>query len=872
MSFLQKLCDVYDAVIDTTGAEGADALLPIGFVQKEIKYNVLLSPSGEFETAQLLPKDEQAFAVPSTPQAEGRTSTKVVPFPLADGLKYLIAGQGNPRFDSYVAQLEDWCRVPHAPECLRVLLKYLKKKTLHADLRSVFGAKLKYSEDEKDVDGRNADAKSVACFSITYIGEEQRLWMRVDVRQSWLKRLASLTGTREDVCYITGMRLPVAESHSKLQGNAKLISADDDGFPFRYKGRFVDDRSAATVSSMASAKAHNALKWLLEHQGFRRYGMFIVGWNTRMPELDLEEDEKPLPDTFEPYVNALLASVSGYVQDLKGFSNPSTLSEEAQRRIENIVLVGMQAATSGRMSVTYEQEMPGNVFTEHVRRWHEACCWQMPSPSGDDVERPATWKEICEAVMGADAVRAAKRDPMVEKSVAKQMRELQLRLLHCTIEGQALPSGMVRAAFARVVRPMSFTDKKGAWDKDAWLACIATTCAMLRKHAIDKGNVPPMPTLDAACTDRDYLYGRLFAIAHRLEQEASGNSRTNAVRLMTHFVQRPMTAWPELYMKLLPYLKTLGGRGRARFYKHRLSQVEGLFRDEDVKEGRPLSYCFLIGFSAQMRELWQGKEEVRPVQAPLPAYVPPQTRDELFGCLLAVADSFEWHCEKQKNDDGKIVSSRDGRTNAMQLTSEFAIRPMTTWARIHDKLIPYLEKSGVKTAAEAQRLLGKIEQSFAREERLSDAPLGRSFLHGYLRMLEALSFSRGLDENAWEPVPVSAEIPATRDAAFGMLLALENRMERDVLDRENTEEENRPSNAMRFMTRMSQRPNEAWSYLEARMRPYQRKNSRAGEICRRVDALHALIRERGWDNDTPLGSAYLYYFYLNNHSVWGRDE
>ena len=35
MSTLRKLCDVFDAVIDTTGAEEDRPLLPIGFVQKK---------------------------------------------------------------------------------------------------------------------------------------------------------------------------------------------------------------------------------------------------------------------------------------------------------------------------------------------------------------------------------------------------------------------------------------------------------------------------------------------------------------------------------------------------------------------------------------------------------------------------------------------------------------------------------------------------------------------------------------------------------------------------------------------------------------------------------------------------------------------
>ena len=337
---------------------------------------------------------------------------------------------------------------------------------------------------------------------------------------------------------------------------------------------------------------------------------------------------------------------------------------------------------------------------------------------------------------------------------------------------------------------------------------------------------------------------------------------------MTHFVQRPTTAWLELYGKLLPYLRTLGKEGSACFYKRRLALAEGRFRPSDVSESRSLSFRFLVGFSAQLRALKLEKEDA---QAALPAYAPPKTRDELFGCLLAVADFFEWRSERRKTDDGKTVSSRDGRTNAMQLTAEFIARPMTTWPKIHDRLIPHLEKSGVRAAARAQRLLCKIEQSFLRTERLSDAPLGRGFLHGYLRMLEALSAEASLNGNAWDPAAMSDEVPATRDAAFGMLLALENQMERYALDLEKTEEENRPSNAMRFMTRTAQRPNEVWSYLEARMRPYQRKSGFSHEIRLRTDALHALILERQWDNDAPLGPAYLYYFYLHNQPTDRKD-
>ena len=41
------------------------------------------------------------------------------------------------------------------------------------------------------------------------------------------------------------------------------------------------------------------------------------------------------------------------------------------------MLLGLQSATKGRVSVNYVQEMHGNVFVQHVRRWNDGCRWQM---------------------------------------------------------------------------------------------------------------------------------------------------------------------------------------------------------------------------------------------------------------------------------------------------------------------------------------------------------------------------------------------------------------------------------------------------------------------------------------------------------------
>ena len=873
MSFLKKLCDVYDTVIGTDGA-----LLPVGFIQKEIRYNIILSPSGEFVTAQIIPDNEMVCTVPSSQRAEARAGAECAPFPLAEKLKYLIAG--SEYFDSYVTQLEAWCAAEHAPDCLRVLLNYLKKKTLYADLSAVPGLNLKYYKNENDTKGDGADAQRVACFSVEYPDSVNRLWMRKDVRESWAQQFMFMLGERTKLCYVTGLQLPAMEDYPRVyQGNAKLISADDSDFPFQFKGRFVDEKSAATVSALASSKAYSALRWLLDRQGFQKYDMKFIGWYTEAPALNLSDNEgekKPAPDTFEHYINALFDAVEGRDAAWKSKTDPDDLTDKAKAAMDEVVILGLQAI-KGRMSVTYEQEIPGNVFIDHVDRWRAACRWQMPHQQGLDDDRPPTWREICEAVMGVKAVETAWNDSKAKEATTKLMRDLQLRLLHCVVGAQALPRNMVEAAFHRAVQPLTFTDSKGRWNGWSWSKCIAVACAMIREYEYEidgRGSTAPQPVLDVSCTERDYLYGRLLAVAHKIEQDALRNEKTNvnniptnAVRMMARFVQRPDIVWPQLYVKLIPYLHTLGsraGEGRARLahrYQYLLGQIEGLFRPEDIDSTGALSHSFLLGFSAQTRELWLGADQERQLQPPQTGLRPPVSRDALFGCLLAVADHFEWSAESEQTGAGRI-SGKDGRTNAMLLTAAFEQRPMSAWVKIHDKLIPYLEKAGVETAGYAQRLIGKIEQGFAPAERLSDAPLGRGFLHGYLTMLCALSTHDGLDQAAWKPEAAAHAPIESREAAFGALLALENSVERRILDLDKPEEENRPSNAMRFLTRAAQRPDEVRAYLAERMRPYEKKLWYSGRVLERERELNRLIAENHWNGDSPLGPQYLYYFYL----------
>ena len=879
MSWVRQLCTAYDVMADSGSGDGLP--LPAGFVRKNVKYNVILSAAGEFVTAQVLPKEESACIVPSTPGAESRTSKKRIPFPLAEQLQYFgctAEGKGV-CLQNYLEQLSKWCESPGAPDCLRVLRDYLEKETLYEDLQRAFGPKFKYNRD-----GTGGESKNLVCFSVETLEGDHRLWMRQDVRESWSRFFAASAQTKPELCYALGQWLPALEIHPKVGGNAKLISGHDEGFPFRYRGRFTEKYSAASISALASQKAHSTLDFLLKKQGFTRYGVSFVGWNMAQPQQEesllfggLSEEERRPPDTFEPYAKALASAAQGFGDQLtrsREEEERGELTDGELRRRNEIIILGLQATSNGRMAVIYDQEIPGGEYVRRLERWYEALRWELPGKV-KTIGSP-TWGDICEAVMGQEFVRAAKEDVECKKSASKWMRQTMIRLLDCTAGGKPLPFDLVRQAFSRAVRPLTFQDGKGEWQPFAWGKCVAATCAMIRAYLMGLGKGEVRWELDEQRRSRDYLFGRLLAVCQKLEQdtvqgEDAKNRKPLAVQLFTQFVQRPNETWTRLYVGLLPYCRRLGKEGYpARRYQLLLGKIEALFVPEERANRQALEFDFLIGYSAQMRALYQKAQERNDrTEASPPLFAPPAERDELFGCLLAVADHFEWETMAQRDDDGRVTSSKDGCTNAMLLTAAFAAAPRKTWAKIHEKLIPYLERAGVKTAEKAQRLLRRIEQGLDE----TDAPLklGGGFLHGYLPMRRALA--RGeLDLQAWQP---KKEFPLrldSRDAAFGALLALENQVERWALDLEKTDDENRPSNAMRFLARAARRPDEVLSYLRERMRPYAKKLGFPGWIEERAGALWGRIEERGWNTGAPLGPEYLHAFYTAAFSEMGQND
>ncbi len=109
---------------------------------------------------------------------------------------------------------------------------------------------------------------------------------------------------------------------------------------------------------------------------------------------------------------------------------------------------------------------------------------------------------------------------------------------------------------------------------------------------------------------RDYLYGRLLALAEHLEGRAlnvAGEQRdTNAARLMQRFADRPYSTWLTIETSLTPYKTRLRTKrpGFLVTVEKQMDEVISSFKTEDFLSDVRLSGEFLLGYHCQRSALW----------------------------------------------------------------------------------------------------------------------------------------------------------------------------------------------------------------------------------------------------------------------------
>lgn len=367
MGLLQRAIETYDASAALAGVyrEGHEPLAPIGHVLTSANIEITLNAQGGFETARKVEKNEPKILIPVTEESGGRTSG-IAAHPLCEQLKY-VACTNVQAHESYLAALRAWMESPHGHPFLPAIFTYVMKGTLLSDLTK--GGVLDLTEKGE------YNEKLLVCWRVLGIdGEEPACWKNRNLFAAFEAYYGGLLAAREEVlCMVEGKGEPAALQHPKgiipINGNAKLISAND-GSGFTYRGRFLDERQAATVGYIASQKAHNALRWLASEQGVRESSgkRIFLCWN---PE------GKTIPRPMRRVRSAEAEPVrkpSEYKKQLQG-TLLSFRKDHQLKDTDRAVLVSLDAATTGRLAVTYYNEIGLGTFLRRMEDWDGHCCW-----------------------------------------------------------------------------------------------------------------------------------------------------------------------------------------------------------------------------------------------------------------------------------------------------------------------------------------------------------------------------------------------------------------------------------------------------------------------------------------------------------------
>ena len=584
MGLLQQAVRTYDSMekmgLVSKYEEGKEPLAPVGHIIANAKIEVTIDRKGNFVSAQ---KVEKKIIIPVTEESAGRTSAPS-PHPICDNLGYLSGFDEN-KFSLYLDRLKQWKESEYGDDKLSAIYDYLVKRTVLKDLSVAGLAKIENGELKNE--------KEIVCWRVIGLfNEDSKIYEGSVLKKYENYYLAHMQSAERQICFINGREDIIANQHLKgvvaLNGNAKIISANDTT-NFTFRGRFCDDREAVSVSYVASQKAHNALKWLVANQGDFAGGKSYICWNPngkivpsiRSPLLKHSDDVLVPSD----YKKALQAVLLGYKKELK---------DE-----EDVVIASFDAATTGRLSVGYYNELKGSDFLDRLKCWDETCCWfnskyGTSSPSLYDIVRFAFGNQ-----RGSD-----ENAPMdVDDRVLNQQMQ---RMIRSRVEKARIPVDVVRA----------IADRAGnlqIYNKINRSRIIFTACAVINKFYHDYGKEVFKMALETERRDRSYQFGRLLAVLEKIEKdtyEREENRETNAIRMQSIFVKRPAYASKIIIEQLKNSYYPKHSSGSRVYYDKLIGQIMDIISTCGEQEfNKSLTETYLLGYYLQKNELYSKKEK-----------------------------------------------------------------------------------------------------------------------------------------------------------------------------------------------------------------------------------------------------------------------
>ncbi len=618
MSWLSQLLKTYEENAGKSGQTEVE-LTPIAHMYANAQLEVALSETGDFVDARTIAKDaeDKVTLIPVTEASAGRSSG-VAPHPLCDTLSY-IAGDfsaycdgdkqkksAEKKYQAYMQNLQNWVTSEYTHGKAKAIYQYLSKKQLVSDL--ICSGILKVQENgifaNEKISGQPYEKALVRFRVLETESCMSAVWKDCSLIQAYMNYYLAEQQGRKDVCYLTGKMTNISENHPKgivaANYGAKLISAND-GYGFTYRGRFQNAEQACALSYEASQKIHSALTWLAKTQGV------YVGSQTKRMFICWNPENKKMPGIIDEFgfVEEESDTLISYRMNLRkafqGYQNQFQESDMA-------LVIGLDAATTGRLSITYYQELRALEFLRRLLDWGDTCNWQYLKFDTQKkpyyaVETPI-FRRIVECAYGRESGSFIEVDDKI-------LKEQTQRLVKCMIEKQPIPRDLLHALTIRASTPLAY---HSGFNRER---VLSTACAVISKYYIDKDvriekGVKNQMELDVNNRDRSYLFGRLLAVLEKVERityDREEKREPNAIRYQAVYVNHPMRTWETLEGLLKPYFQKLHPKTRDD-YKRLIGEIVGNFEvEEPEKLNQKLKETYLLGYYLQRAELNKKKEE-----------------------------------------------------------------------------------------------------------------------------------------------------------------------------------------------------------------------------------------------------------------------
>jgi CRISPR-associated protein Csd1 len=640
VSWMSKLYETYDHIESLENHDAKNRLWPLSHFVKNAHLEVVIDSDGNFirGRTKVLEGKESPTLIPASESSAGKSGSKIAPHPLCDEIGYCAVDRPNAdqaKVTAYMAQLRDWATSSWSHPKVAAVWKYLEKGTVWKDLSS----EVEFPVKIRKTDGKSQKIsveKTFIRWRVEKPGElDSTTWMDNELKSAWINYDRDCN-SKEGFCYILGENVRRASNHPRFLrwagDGAKLVSSNDhSGFTFR--GRFTDSKTSidqngaqpVCVGFDVTQKAHNALRWLLSGQKcFHNNEQVFVCWAisckdtpdpfkstwelfSKNPEFQEDATEEPEESQINHAIDLGSSFAAKLRKYLAGYHSNLDVNEQ-------IIVMGLDSATPGRMGIIYYRELLVSEFLKRIEAWHNDFAWpqrytlELPDPTGKkNVIRKTIWsvsspapRVITEAAYGD----ILKSNDTLKKSVIE-------RILPCIVDQRPFPRDLVDSAVRRASNRNSCEPWK--WQRNLGVVCALYKGFDLRQLHENERRKYQM-TLEEERTTRDYLYGRLLAIAERIEETAlriSGEERpTTAARLMQRFADRPFSTWRNIELSLQPYMQRLQAQ-RTGFLVNRKKEIDkilGAFSPDDFTSEKALSGEFLLGYHCQ-RQAWIKKAD-----------------------------------------------------------------------------------------------------------------------------------------------------------------------------------------------------------------------------------------------------------------------